>query len=224
MFYHPHTHQMMDAIALISRSQEKVHPVWNLYELLHMHHCCYSPIMSRDRVISMLLFLFFFEFLEGVLPSGVDASEVAWLEECQPPESFVVHRGPYRGQIVNNQWFPIHCIIDFHSDSLFNMGENLGLMSVYLQQIWFQWLFRILAVRKLVVYHTHTSGIISSILSLVEEWKVFFNQGTTSAVRKIIHPYATKDVFTWSDLCFRWHDLSFFSIPLLLYAGCRLSA
>ncbi|XP_074566123.1 plant cysteine oxidase 4-like isoform X2 [Curcuma longa] len=39
----------------------------------------------------------------GVLPSGVDASKVAWLEECQPPESFVVHRGPYRGQIVNNQ-------------------------------------------------------------------------------------------------------------------------
>ncbi|XP_042453050.1 plant cysteine oxidase 4-like isoform X2 [Zingiber officinale] len=38
----------------------------------------------------------------GVLPSGIDASEVAWLEECQPPESFVVQRGPYKGQIVKN--------------------------------------------------------------------------------------------------------------------------
>lgn len=42
------------------------------------------------------------ESLQGVLPSGIDASEVAWLEECQPPESFVVQRGPYRGQIVKN--------------------------------------------------------------------------------------------------------------------------
>ncbi|XP_074557432.1 plant cysteine oxidase 4-like isoform X2 [Curcuma longa] len=39
---------------------------------------------------------------KSVLPSGMDASEVAWLEECQPPESFVVQRGPYRGQIVKN--------------------------------------------------------------------------------------------------------------------------
>ncbi|WOL11031.1 plant cysteine oxidase 4 [Canna indica] len=38
----------------------------------------------------------------GILPNGLEATKVAWLEECQPPESFVIRRGPYRGQIVEN--------------------------------------------------------------------------------------------------------------------------
>ncbi|CAL9173371.1 unnamed protein product [Musa hybrid cultivar] len=41
--------------------------------------------------------------LSGVLPSAIRSSEVAWLEECQPPESFIIRRGPYRGQIVDTR-------------------------------------------------------------------------------------------------------------------------
>ncbi|KAG6502392.1 hypothetical protein ZIOFF_042284 [Zingiber officinale] len=38
----------------------------------------------------------------GSLPGGIEASEMTWMEECQPPETFIVRRGPYRGRIVNN--------------------------------------------------------------------------------------------------------------------------
>ncbi|CAD5165558.1 unnamed protein product [Musa acuminata subsp. malaccensis] len=51
-------------------------------------HCSYFKKSRKDS--------------SGVLPSGIKASDVIWLEECQPPESFIVRRGPYKGQIVNS--------------------------------------------------------------------------------------------------------------------------
>ncbi|RZR73524.1 hypothetical protein BHM03_00025255 [Ensete ventricosum] len=52
-------------------------------------HCSYFKKSRKDS--------------SGVSPSGIiKASDVIWLEECQPPESFIVRRGPYKGQIVNS--------------------------------------------------------------------------------------------------------------------------
>ncbi|KAF3339837.1 2-aminoethanethiol dioxygenase-like isoform X7 [Carex littledalei] len=51
-------------------------------------HCSYFKKSPKKDVI-------------GALPSGVEASEVTWLEECQPPDSFVIRRGLYKGPVVN---------------------------------------------------------------------------------------------------------------------------
>eukprot|EP00262_Sarcandra_glabra_P004121 TRINITY_DN15109_c0_g9_i1.p1 TRINITY_DN15109_c0_g9~~TRINITY_DN15109_c0_g9_i1.p1 ORF type:complete len:177 (+),score=23.56 TRINITY_DN15109_c0_g9_i1:73-531(+) len=41
------------------------------------------------------------DFPEGIVESsGIKASEVAWLEEFQPPDNFVVRRGQYKGPII----------------------------------------------------------------------------------------------------------------------------
>ncbi|XP_008789374.2 plant cysteine oxidase 4-like [Phoenix dactylifera] len=50
-------------------------------------HCSYFRKSSRRD-------------LSGCLPSGIKASEVAWLEEYQPPDSFVIRRGLYKGPEV----------------------------------------------------------------------------------------------------------------------------
>ncbi|EHA8592196.1 putative Plant cysteine oxidase 4 [Cocos nucifera] len=50
-------------------------------------HCSYFRKSSRRD-------------LSSILPSGMKASEVAWLERYQPPDSFVIRRGLYKGPEV----------------------------------------------------------------------------------------------------------------------------
>ncbi|KAL0925128.1 hypothetical protein M5K25_003438 [Dendrobium thyrsiflorum] len=40
------------------------------------------------------------EISDGVLLNGIDESEVAWLEEYQPPDSFAITRGLYKGPAI----------------------------------------------------------------------------------------------------------------------------
>ncbi|PKU72656.1 plant cysteine oxidase 5 [Dendrobium catenatum] len=40
------------------------------------------------------------EIIDGELLNGIDDSEVAWLEEYQPPDSFVIRRGLYKGPAI----------------------------------------------------------------------------------------------------------------------------
>lgn len=180
MFYHPHTQQMMNVIALISRSQEQVH----LVHIFFMNYYMLALLLVDHNVSRWCYICALFEFLEGVLPNGVDASKVAWLEECQPSESFVVHRGPYRGQIVNNQWFPhsLYYRLSFRW-ALLTWGKH-GFDICLPAAIWFQWLFGILVSQEAccvsytdIWYHFHNPFF-------SQRMEVFFNQGTTSAVRK----------------------------------------
>ncbi|KAM0939621.1 putative cysteamine dioxygenase [Dioscorea sansibarensis] len=36
----------------------------------------------------------------AVLSNGIKEAELAWLEECQPPDSFVIRRGLYKGRAI----------------------------------------------------------------------------------------------------------------------------
>lgn len=41
------------------------------------------------------------DLLEGIVQSsGISISELAWLEEFQPPDNFVVRRGVYKGPVI----------------------------------------------------------------------------------------------------------------------------
>lgn len=52
-------------------------------------HCSYFRKIPKDDVSE--------EDFEGILPEGMRVSEVSWLEEHQPPDSFVIRRGLYKG-------------------------------------------------------------------------------------------------------------------------------
>lgn len=84
-------------------------------------HCSYYRMIPRTRrdlhgnfsFVSLFFSFFFFEFLnisvDGVCcrqgvdegeACGISPTEVAWLEEIQPPESFVMQRGLYKGPTI----------------------------------------------------------------------------------------------------------------------------
>ncbi|XP_020572630.1 plant cysteine oxidase 4-like isoform X1 [Phalaenopsis equestris] len=54
-------------------------------------HCSYFRKSLREDQLGDI---------DGVLPDGTNDSEIAWLEEYQPPESFVVRRGVYKGPSI----------------------------------------------------------------------------------------------------------------------------
>ncbi|MQM11896.1 hypothetical protein Taro_044808 [Colocasia esculenta] len=62
------------------------------YSSIDGRHCCYFRKSSKkDHAVS-----------EDILQSsGVRPFEVAWLEEYQPPDSFVIRRGLYKGPVIN---------------------------------------------------------------------------------------------------------------------------
>lgn len=100
-FFHPHTPQKMVDIAHISGN-----PLGEIYQV-------YAP--SLDLCACVLREInasvcFWFRALINSAPfswpkdldqlCGMNASEVAWLEEIQPPENLVVCRGQYKGPII----------------------------------------------------------------------------------------------------------------------------
>ncbi|ONK80134.1 uncharacterized protein A4U43_C01F14250 [Asparagus officinalis] len=55
-------------------------------------HCSYFRKLPKKDLSDDYI-----EYAESILPDGMKASEVGWLEEYQPPDSFVIRRGLYKG-------------------------------------------------------------------------------------------------------------------------------
>lgn len=70
-------------------------------DVIYFYSSSPSAIILNERKnkIKTLLYVYaYFLFAEGAAQlCGIEPSEVAWLEETQPPENFVVQRGLYKG-------------------------------------------------------------------------------------------------------------------------------
>lgn len=58
-----------------------------------------SQTRNRKKTVPWLLFTSA-DIVEAVLSNGIKEFELAWLEEYQPPDSFVIRRGLYKGRAI----------------------------------------------------------------------------------------------------------------------------